>query len=258
MDLFDTHCHLDTEAFDRDREAVLAGARRAGVRRLLIPAIRRHGWRRLWDLCHDDPGLYPAIGLHPVMLHEHRARDIEALEDFVQTRRPAAIGEIGLDHAIRTLDPARQLALLEAQLAVAERHRLPVILHVRKAHEPILRALRRFRLPGGICHAFNGSLQQAERYRALGFRLGFGGMLTHPRSHHLHALAAQLPLDDLVLETDAPDMTGFCHRQQRNSPEYLPEVLATLAELRPETDAEIAARTTANALEVLGKAPSRP
>ena len=252
MELFDTHCHLDIAAFDADRAEVLAAARRAGVARLLIPGIRRRDWDTLWALCRPDPGLYPASGLHPVMLDEHHEHDLAALEEFVQSQRPVAIGEIGLDFALPELDRARQQALLEAQLAIAERQRLPVVLHVRKAHDAMLATLRRYDLPGGFCHAFNGSLQQAARYLDRGFRLGFGGMLTHPRSNHLHALAGALPLEALVLETDAPDMSGFCHSHQRNSPAYLPEVLATLAELRPESAERIARQTTQNALAVIG------
>jgi TatD DNase family protein len=126
-----------------------------------------------------------------------------------------------------------------------------VILHVRKAHDPMLQTLRRFRLVGGICHAFNGSLQQAARYLDQGFALGFGGMLTYDNARHLHTLARQLPSDALVLETDAPDMTGAAHRYQRNSPAYLPEAASRLAQLRGATVAAIAQTTTHNARRVL-------
>ncbi len=253
MELFDTHCHLDVAAFDADREAELAAARAAGVRHLLIPAITRAGWDHLWAFCARDPALYPAIGLHPMLLDAHDPqRDLPALADFVRKRRPAAIGEIGLDFQCRDLDRARQQALFEAQLAIAEAEGLPVVLHVRKAHDAVLATLRRFALPGGFCHAFNGSLQQAERYRALGFRLGFGGMLTRANARHLRELASRLPLSDLVLETDAPDMSGVAHQGERNSPRWLPEVLDVLAELRPEPREAIARATTANALAALG------
>lgn len=253
MELFDTHCHLDVEEFDVDRPAVLATARRAGVAHILVPGVNRTGWARLWALCEGQQGLYPALGLHPVFLDHHRLpEDLDALQAFLQTHRPLAIGEIGLDHHLPHLDRRRQQALFEAQLAIAEALHLPVVLHVRKAHDPVLDTLRRHHLVGGFCHAFNGSLQQAHRYLELGFRLGFGGMLTYPNARHLHQLAGSLPLDAMVLETDAPDMTGFCHRYQRNSPAYLPEVLLTLAELRGETAEEIAATTTATAKAVLG------
>jgi TatD DNase family protein len=249
MDLFDTHCHLDVDAFDADRTKVLGDARAAQVKHLLVPAIARGGWEALWALCETDPGLYPAIGLHPVLLEQHCDQDIDALAAFVQHHRPVAIGEIGLDFFVKELDRERQQALLEAQLAIAEQHRLPVVLHVRKAHDQMLQTLKRFDLCGGTCHAFNGSLQQAGQYIEMGFRLGFGGMLTYPNAHKLHKLARELPLDCLVLETDAPDMTGVSHRYQRNSPAYLPEALHKLAELRAMPAVELAHITTGNAMQ---------
>lgn len=251
MELFDTHCHLDVEAFDNDRQRVLASSRMCGVKHLLIPAIQQNGWDRLWDLCESDPGLYPALGLHPVLLEAHRADDIARLQHFVGSRRPVAIGEIGLDFAIRSLDRDRQEELLQAQLDIAVEHDLPVILHVRKAHEPMLKILRSAGVRGGICHAFNGSMQQAQRYLDLGFVFGFGGMLTYPNARHLRELAESLPLDSIVLETDAPDMSGANHRYQRNSPEYLPEVLDVVAGLRNMDPGKVARHTSQNARRVL-------
>lgn len=251
MELFDTHCHLDVEEFDEDRAQVLADARAVAVSRLLIPAIKSSAWESLWQFCADDPQLYPAIGLHPVLLPEHREEDLDALERFIGEQRPRALGEIGLDYFVRELDRERQQHYLEVQLALAQEHGLPVVLHVRKAHDAMLQTLRRFRLSGGICHAFNGSLQQAGRYLDMGFALGFGGMLTYDNAHHLHELARQLPSESLVLETDAPDMTGAAHRYQRNSPAYLPEAAAKLAQLRGTSVEAIAEVTTGNALRVL-------
>jgi TatD DNase family protein len=251
MRLFDSHCHLDLDDFARDRDAVLQAARAVGVREILVPAVQRHTWPRLQRLCAADDHLYPALGLHPVYLEQHDTADVDALDAAVSATRPVAIGEIGLDWQIGTLDRRAQQQFLEAQLAVAEAHDLPVVLHVRKAHDAMLNTLRRFNLPGGFCHAFNGSLQQAARYLDLGFRLGFGGMLTFERSSHLRHLAAELPSEALVLETDAPDMTVASHRYERNSPEYLPEVLMALAEVRGETPESLAQATTANARRVL-------
>ena len=252
MKLFDTHCHIDAGEFDRDRGLVLEDARAAGVADLLVPAVQRATWLPLVELCDADPGLHPALGMHPVFLQQHRSRDVEALADEVARSRPVAIGEIGLDWQLKHLDRAQQQNLLEAQLSVAQSYRLPVVLHVRKAHDAMLQTLERYRLAGGFCHAFNGSMEQAARYIDMGFRLGFGGMLTFERSKHLRRLAADLPLESLVLETDAPDMTVASHQYQRNSPAYLPEVLSTLAALRGMAPAEVAALTTANACEVLG------
>jgi TatD DNase family protein len=256
MELFDTHCHLDVEEFDEDRVQVLRDARAAGVRELLVPAIRQATWPALRALCADEPGLYPAIGLHPVFTHEHRDSHIDDLAAAVAASRPTAIGEIGLDYQVEHADRERQRDLLDRQLAIAAEHRLPVVLHVRKAHDDMLGHLRAHDLVGGFCHAFNGSLDQAARYIDLGFCLGFGGMLTFERSTRLRRLATELPLDALVLETDAPDLTVASHRYQRNSPAYLPEVLEVLAGLRNAEPEHMAARTSANAHRVLGLSSS--
>jgi len=251
MELIDSHCHLDVSEFDADRDAVLARSRAAGVERIVIPAVDAPGWDGLLALCRNESGLYPALGLHPVYLEQHRDEDLAALERRLAEDRPVAVGEIGLDYFVSELDRDRQQRLFEAQLRLARDAGLPVILHVRKAHDQVLSALRRIPVAGGIAHAFNGSVQQAQFYIDMGFKLGFGGMLTFARSNKLRRLARELPLDALVLETDAPDLPPAAHRGQRNSPEYLPECLAALAEVRDEDPAHVAAQTTHNAVEVL-------
>jgi TatD DNase family protein len=253
--LIDTHCHLDVEEFDPDRDQVLAAARAAGLVGILVPGIHAAGWPRLLRLCASAPDLHPALGLHPVYLAQHRPDHIADLERALAEERPLAVGEIGLDYHEPDLDPARQQSLFEAQLALAKAAGLPVLLHVRKAHDQVLATLKRVRVRGGIAHAFNGSLQQAHQYLDLGFRLGFGGMLTFTRSLKLRPLARALPIDAIVLETDAPDLTVAAHRGERNSPAYLPDVLAALAEVRDADPQELAAQTTGNACEVLGLAP---
>lgn len=251
MELIDTHCHLDVEAFDTDREAVLTRCRQSAINTLVIPAIEAAAWDRVEALCDDDEGLFPALGLHPVFLESHRDSDVSALTDRVATRPPVAIGEIGLDFYLRDLNRDRQLQLFEQQLLVARDAGLPVILHVRKAHDEVLSLLRRCAVKGGICHAFNGSVEQGRHYIDLGFCLGFGGMLTYDRSSRLRALARELPLESIVLETDAPDMTVAQHHGERNSPEYLPYCLQALSEAREEPPAQVARQTTANARRVL-------
>jgi len=251
MELVDTHCHLDVAAFDADREQVLARAREAGVGRVVVPAIDAEHWRGVIDLCASHAGLYPALGLHPMFMSCHRDAHVPALMDAIDRYRPVAVGEIGLDFYQADADRAQQQALFAAQLGVAADSRLPVILHVRKAHDVVLKMLRQQRVVGGIVHAFNGSWQQAQQYLQMDFKLGFGGMLTYRRSRKLRALAAQLPLQAIVLETDAPDMTVASHRGERNSPEYLPECLLALADVRGDEPAALARATCANARHVL-------
>ena len=252
MEMIDTHCHLDLPVFDADRSAVLQRSRANGLTGIVVPGVLADKWDGLWKCCTAEPGLYPALGLHPVYLEDHRDTDLKELEARVGEQRPVAVGEIGLDYYVTGLDQDRQLALFEAQLEIARSTGLPVILHVRKAHDAVLSALKRIPVRGGIAHAFNGSLQQAAQYEQLGFKLGFGGMLTYERSSRLRALAKALPAGALVLETDAPDLTVMQHQGERNSPEYLPYCLAALAEVREESPAELARQTTANARAVLG------
>ena len=250
MELVDTHCHLDIEAFDADRGQVLERARERGVRRLLVPAVDATHWDGLLQLCGSDNYLYPALGLHPVFLQTHTSADIASLESAVEKYRPIAVGEIGLDYFVHELDRANQQTLFEAQLEIARKASLPIILHVRKAHDQVLSTLRRIPVRGGTVHAFNGSLQQAQQYIDMGFKLGFGGMLTYTRSRKIRQLAADLPVDALVLETDAPDMTVSAHQGERNSPEYLPDCLQALAEVRNAEPDELARQTTRNACSV--------
>jgi TatD DNase family protein len=251
MEMIDTHCHLDMPAFDPDRAQVLQNARAGGVRGIVVPGVTAAGWAGLRALCESEPDLYPAYGLHPVYLGAHRSDDAAMLREYLGQAGTVAVGEIGLDFYVEDPDRQRQQSLFETQLELAREAGLPVILHVRKAHDQVLATLGRIRVPGGIAHAFNGSRQQADRYIDLGFKLGFGGMLTYERSSKLRALAAGLPAESLVLETDAPDLTVSRHRGERNSPEYLPDCLAALAQVREQTAQELARQTTANARAVL-------
>lgn len=256
MRLIDTHCHIDAAEFEADRTAVLASARKAGVERIIVPAVTRRRWPGLMALCnqHDSPGstpaLYPALGLHPVFLDTHREQDLQALEKQLTASGAAAIGEIGLDYYLKDLDKDQQLFYLDAQLSIACQAGLPVILHCRKAYDELVTMLGRHPLTGGIAHAFNGSIQQAHKLIDIGLKLGFGGLLTYPHSTKLRNLAARLPLASMVLETDAPDMTVSQHQGKRNSPEYLPLVFSAMAGIREETPEDMEQQLYSNSIEV--------
>ena len=181
----------------------------------------------------------------------HQADDIKKLEKLVEETSPVAVGEIGLDFYIKDLDKDKQLALFEQQLVIAKNHNLPVILHVRKAHDQVLQLLKKIKVKGGFCHAFNGTLQHADKYIERGFKLGFGGTLTYANSTKIHQLAKALPLSSMVLETDAPDMVVESHRGQRNSPEYILDTLSALAKIRNEDIQLIAKQTTKNANDII-------
>ncbi len=245
------HCQLNFEEFDRDRDAVLAESANAGVTDLVIPGTTADSWRRTLQLCREHPFLHAALGLHPYFMEQHQEPDIGRLRELlIEHGEVIAVGEIGLDFALSDPDRNHQMELLQQQLDIAAEMDLPVILHVRKAHDEMIKLLKETRVRGGTVHAFNGSIQQAEHYQDFGFCLGFGGMLTYPHSRRLHTLANQVSSEAIVLETDAPDMTGFNHHGERNSPAYLPEVRDELARLRNETPEEVERYTTENARRV--------
>ena len=250
MDIIDSHCHLDFEEFDGDRESVLENARNQGVSGFIVPGVKKATWQPLISLCDQYSDVHYALGMHPMFMSDHALKDIAELEELVSANNPVAIGEIGLDFYESASDKEDQLAIFEQQLELACNVNLPVILHVRKAHEEILKALKKFPVCGGVVHAFNGSLQLAQRYQEHQFMFGFGGMLTYERSSKLRSLAQALPLSTIVLETDSPDMTVVQHRGERNSPEYLSYCLQALAEVKSVSAEEVAAITTDNARKV--------
>lgn len=251
MEIIDTHCHIDLKDFDHDRKNILSRCESAGINRLVVPAIKSSRWQELLGLCHQEKILYPAIGLHPVFIDEHQQQDLDELEKLLQSCPVIAVGEIGLDFFLKHLDKDKQQQYFIAQLQLAKKYRLPVILHVRKAHDDVLKYLKASGVKAGIVHAFNGSLQQAKQYIELGFKLGFGGTLTYKNASKIHKLAQELPLESIVLETDAPDMVTEQHKGERNSPEYIIESLTALAELRSESREHIAEQTTINANAIL-------
>lgn len=245
--LVDSHCHLDAPEFDADRDAVIARARAAGVTRQVIPAVSAAGWPALRALCAGTPGLFPAYGLHPMYLAEHTDAHLDSLAQWVERERPVAVGECGLDFFVEGLDPARQRHLFDGQLRVARDAGLPVIVHARRAVDEVLAAVRRFQPVRGVVHSFSGSADQARRLFDLGFLVGLGGPVTYARANRLRTLAATLPLECLLLETDAPDQPDADHRGQRNEPARLPRVCEEIAALRGMAPQALAEATTRNA-----------
>ncbi len=267
----DTHCHLDAAEFDVDRDAVREAARQAGVTCCVIPAVQRAHWADVTQLAERHGDAY-ALGIHPLYVPQAQESDVLALDHALTQRRDdprlVAVGEIGLDFFVPELcTPTmreRQWFFYTAQLKLAQKHGLPVILHVRRSADCLLKGLRQWPVVSGIAHAFNGSTQQAQAFLDRGFALGFGGALTYERSLQLRRLASELPPSALVLETDAPDIPpqwlyqtaeqrAMGAAQGRNSPVELPRIAQVLADLRDLSLTDLAAATSGNAQRVLPK-----
>jgi TatD DNase family protein len=261
----DTHCHLDAPEFDADRDAVVARARTALVHMMVLPAVDAVHFDRVRDLAHQHGAAY-ALGIHPLYTDRAAEGDLDRLAQALRVHRDdprlVAVGEIGLDHFVPGLDRARQQAFYLAQLKLAAAAGLPVILHVRRSADALLAGLRRVPVSGGVAHAFNGSDVQANDFLRRGFKLGFGGAMTHERALQLRRLATSLPDNALVMETDAPDIPPqWLYRtaqqraagqsQGRNEPAELPRIAQVMASLRQCTPASLAAVTTANACAAL-------
>lgn len=245
--MVDSHCHLDASAFDGDRSAVIARARAAGVEAQIVPAITAASWPKLRTICTSSAGLYPAYGLHPMFLADHQPGHLDELRDWIEHERPCAVGECGLDFFVDDLDPDLQRHYFNGQLALAREFDLPLIVHARRAVDEVIHTLRRTGGLRGVVHSFSGSPEQARQLWDMGFLIGLGGPVTYDRAQRLRGLVTRMPLDYLLLETDAPDQPDAGIRDQRNEPARLPAILEVMAQLRGQPASEIAAQTTANA-----------
>jgi TatD DNase family protein len=265
----DSHCHLDAPEFSVDRAAVLKRAQDAGVNLCVMPAVQAKDFVALQAMAKSFHQPY-ALGIHPLYVPQAQADDLVQLENLIQQAlssnldgqatdpRLVALGEIGLDFYVPALcEPdmrEKQLFFYHAQLKLAHKYKLPVILHVRRSQDAILKALRRRKIPGGIAHAFNGSFQQAEQFIELGFKLGFGGAATYQRALQIRRLLADLPIDSIVTETDSPDIPPAWLKGEGiafNEPAFMARIAKELAAIRGMSDSEFAATVWRNAMQVL-------
>jgi TatD DNase family protein len=257
----DTHCHLDAAEFDADREAVAGAAHDAGVSRIVIPAVAAGNFETVRRLARQIEGGAYALGIHPLFTREAREDDLVILRREIETSladpRFVGIGEIGLDYFVPGLDDERQRFFYEAQLRLAREFDLPVICHVRKSQDLVLKGLRRSGVKCGIAHAFNGSFQQAHAFIEQGMRLGFGGNVTFERARQIRRLATELPLEAIVVETDAPDIAPAWRYKGRNTPDQTARIGAIIAELRGLDIDRLALGTTVNAYAALPRLEAR-
>ncbi|MFD1123556.1 TatD family hydrolase [Methylophilus flavus] len=259
--LIDTHCHLDAPDFDADREAVWQASLQAGLRAVVIPGVTAETFEPIMNWCAGHPQAVFALGWHPLFVDQAPERALQDLEKSIeqvlagpQAHQLVAIGEIGLDFYIRRDNEAHQIAMLEGQLQLAKQFELPVILHVRSSIDTILKYLRKHDIHQGVAHAFNGSRQQADAMAAQGLKMGFGGAMTWPRALKIRKLAAELPLEHIVLETDAPDIQPvWIGHQGRNSPDQLKLIAEEMASIRRIEISQLIEMTGKNSLQVFPK-----
>lgn len=253
--MIDTHCHLNFDAFDGDREAVVVRAHAAGVDRIIVPAVDLPTSAAVIALAQAQRGVYAAVGIHPNSTANWSAEHLAAIEDYSRAPKVVAIGEIGLDYHWNYSPPATQKIAFQAQLELAKRLQLPVIIHNRESSEDVMAMLESWArdLPPalqnrpGVMHSFSGSMAIAERALAAGFYLGFTGPITYKNAEETRKIAAEVPIERLLVETDAPYLTPIPHRGKRNEPAYIPLVVERLAAVKGVTTDEMAHITTENA-----------
>lgn len=258
----DTHCHLDAPEFSGSLPDIISAAQNKNVQAILLPTVKAADCQNVKELTakysNQIPGLVYTLGIHPLYSNQLQAGDLEIVDQQIAQSlsdpRFVGVGEIGLDYFVEDLDPQQQDLIFNAQLDLAEKYQLPVILHVRRSQDAILKALRRRNIPGGIAHAFNGSMQQAEQFIALGFKLGFGGAATYDRALQIRRLLKDLPLESIVTETDAPDIPPAWLRSEGirfNEPAFLPRIARELAAIRGIDEVAFAQAVWRNAMHVL-------
>lgn len=248
--LIDSHVHTDDARLQHDLPAILESARAANIIAQIVPGISQRLWPRVKALCDAHAELYPCYGLHPCFPDEHAARHLIDLQHWLLKENPVAVGECGLDYQIADVDKVQQQQLFEAQLGLAHEFDLPIVIHARKAVEDVINMIRASGHFCGMIHSYNGSAQQAGKLIDLGYKLSFGGAVTYDRASRLRKLVAQLPLDCLLLETDAPDQPDARHQGLRNQPDFLVDNWLAISALRQETPEALAAATTNNAISL--------
>jgi TatD DNase family protein len=245
--LIDSHCHLDFDAFDKDRGEVIEYANNSGICRIIIPGVKRDDWERIRQICDQNERLHACYGLHPYLAEEHSDDDILQLRAWLNDHDCVAVGECGLDYRKNQADQHLQMKFFDAQLDIAHSCNKPVVIHAVHATTDVIRVIKNYPGLRGMVHSYSGSYEQAMQLIELQFFISLGGAITYENARKIRAAASKIPLDSILLETDAPDQPDAAHAGQRNEPAYLVNVLQCLSELRNESAEEIAEQTTANA-----------
>ena len=250
--LNDSHCHLDDDRFDEDRDQVIQRALEQGIDQFIIPATTAKRWPKVKLVSQTYPGVYASYGLHPMFMQHHLPDHVDALDAWLDNDDAVAVGECGLDFYLGNNDEKQQLELFRGQLTVSLNHHLPVIIHARKSLDIILREIRSSGVSNGVIHSFSGSQQQAGQLVDLGFKLGIAATVSFERAKKLRAIISNIDINALLIESDAPDQPGEQHRGCRNEPAFIVDHLTVMAELRKMPVAALADRVTQNCIDLFG------
>ena len=245
--LIDSHCHLDFEVFDKDRSEVLQRAKDNNISDIVIPGTEKIFWDRIKQLCKNHPHLHACYGLHPYWISNKNTQDIHALDTYIETSHPVALGECGLDFRPQQADKETQLYFFEAQLTIANNHQLPLVIHSVKATETVIQMIKKYKNLSGMIHSYSGSPEQARQLIDLNFYISMGGSVTYDHAKKIKIVAREIPLTSLLLETDSPDQPDQKNHGKRNEPAYLINTLDVISALRDEQREIIAQQTTLNA-----------
>lgn len=252
MALIDSHCHLDDDRFDIDRDQIVANAKACNVSHIIMPATIAQRWQKIKLVSELYDGIYPTYGLHPMFMASHQESHVAELDAWLDCEKPIAVGECGLDFFSGRNDEAQQIKIFTDQLQLAKNHHLPVIIHVRKAMDQTISLLRKFAPLTGVIHSFSGSQQQANQLINLGFKLGIGATVGFERAKKLRSIVASVPDTGFLIESDAPDQPGANHRGERNEPAFIIEQLATIALLRGVSENQLAQTLRGNTNDLFG------
>lgn len=248
--IIDSHCHIDFEAFDKDRGQVIQRANQAGIKKIIVPGVINDTWDKIISCCNEFTELYPCFGLHPYFINKHQTQHLVNLKTYLDIHKPIAVGECGLDFFLKNLNTDQQVFYFEQQLDIALEFNLPVVIHARKSTEAVIKAIKKRPALRGMIHSFSGSYEQALQLIKLGFYLSFGGPVTYEKSTRLRKTLQRLPLDSVLIETDAPDQPVFNAKNSRNEPLCILDVIESVAKLHNTNTETIANITSKNAGEL--------
>lgn len=246
-EIIDSHCHIDFDVFDNDRDDVLQRAKTNGVSNLIVPGVLKKDWSKIQALAAQHENIHACYGLHPCFADQHSDDDLVALENQITTNACVAVGECGLDYRKHQPEKELQFKYFQEQLEIADKHKLPVVIHSVYATEDVIQSLRKFPDLKGMIHSYSGSYEQALQLVKMGFYISFGGAITYDNARKLRIIVEDVSLSSLLIETDSPDQPDADHFAQRNEPAYLDSILDCVTSLREEGKKQIAEQTTANA-----------